>query len=99
MSKVGNDLQSLQNLLSQNFPYDSDVVNDVSSIYSYYRGPPTHNALSKRSFRKYAAKINVLAVMIRTSFNEPVNSGIYRTVFKVLEHATQLSNPTLSPVV
>ena len=30
VSKVGSDLQSLHNLLSQNFPYDSDVVNDVS---------------------------------------------------------------------
>ena len=32
VSKVGSDLQSLHNLLSQNFPYDSDVVNDVSFV-------------------------------------------------------------------
>ena len=32
VGKVGSDLQSLQNLLSQNFAFDTDVVNDVSPL-------------------------------------------------------------------
>lgn len=29
VNRVGSDLQSIQNLLSQNFAFDNDVVNDV----------------------------------------------------------------------
>ena len=54
VSKVGSDLQSLHNLLSQNFPYDSDVVNDVSfaaQCFTEYLNTlesPSHNCYSDR---------------------------------------------------